>query len=71
MQPAIARYREFEILESRFHADVRVYVDATKRLDAYPPEDFKVVYEAAERAREAFENARAALNKHMAEHRCG
>jgi hypothetical protein len=71
MQPKPEVCPERAILESRFHADVRVYRDAIDRLDACPPKDFEVVYEAAERARLAFENARFALNRHIAEHGCG
>jgi hypothetical protein len=71
MQPAVAPCPERKILEARFHADVRVYCDAVYRLDSCPREDFNVVWEDAERARTAFENARAALNKHIAEHGCG
>jgi hypothetical protein len=71
MQPAPARCPEREILEARYHADVRVYLDAVYRLDSCPREDFNVVWEDAERARVAFENARAALNKHIGEHGCG
>jgi hypothetical protein len=71
MQPAPARCPEREILEARFHADLRVYCDAVNRLDSCSCEDFNVTYEAAERASLAFENACAALNKHIAEHGCG
>jgi hypothetical protein len=71
MQPAAAPCREREILEARFHADVRVYCDAVNRLDRCSPKDFSQVYEDAERAREAFENARIRLNRHIAEHECG
>jgi hypothetical protein len=71
MQPAPARCSEREILEARYHADVRVYLDAVYRLDSCSREDFNVVWEDAKRARTAFENARSALNKHIAEHGCG
>jgi hypothetical protein len=71
MQPAPARCPEREILEARYHADVRVYLGAAYRLDSCPRGDFDVVYEDAERARLAFENARARLNQHIAEHGCG
>jgi hypothetical protein len=71
MQPAPARCREREILEARYHADVRVYLNAAYRLDSCSREDFDVVYEDAERAKLAFENARARLNQHIAEHGCG
>jgi hypothetical protein len=76
MQPAAAGCPEREILEARFQADVRVYHDAINRLhDAintldFSSEDFNVVYEDAERARAAFENARAKLNTHIGEHGC-
>jgi hypothetical protein len=71
MQPAVAPCPERKILEARYHADVRVYWDAVYRLDSCPREDFDVTYEDAERARLAFEKARAALNRHRAEHGCG
>jgi hypothetical protein len=40
-------------------------------LDSCSREDFNVFWEDAERARVAFENALAALNKHIGEHGCG
>jgi hypothetical protein len=70
MQPAPARCTERKILEARYHADVRVYLDAVYRLDSCSRAYFNVVWEDAGRARLAFENARAALNKHIGEHGC-
>jgi len=71
MQPAPARCPERDILEARYHADVKVYLDAAKRLASCSPGDFKQVHEDAEGARVAFENARTALNNHIAAHGCG
>jgi len=70
MQPAPAKCAEREILEARFHADVRVYCDAIIRLDSCGPGEFDQTYEDAVRTREAFEHARAELNRHIAEHGC-
>jgi hypothetical protein len=71
MQPTAAPCREREILESRYRADFKVYREAFHKLDSCPPGDFNVVYEGGERARVAFENARARLNSHIAAHGCG
>ena len=71
MQPAAAPCREHEILRSRYRADLKVYIDATARLEPCPSEDFERAFKHAERARVAFENARDALNSHIAEHGCG
>jgi hypothetical protein len=59
MQPAAASYRERQVLESRFHADVRVYCDAVQKLESCPAKDFKLIYEAAERPTLAVEKARS------------
>jgi hypothetical protein len=69
MQP-VESCHEREVLEARYRTDVRAYCDALSRLYPYS-EDEPAVYEDVERARLAVENARAALDKHLAEHGCG
>jgi hypothetical protein len=71
MQPEAAACPQRDSLKARFHADFKVYREAVHQLDLCQPGDFNQVYEDAERARLAFENARAALNSHIAEHGCG
>ena len=61
---------EREILSGRFRADLKVYIDATERLEHATQEGFDSVYKDAEYARLAFERSRAALSAHIAEHRC-
>jgi hypothetical protein len=56
--------REHQILHGRLRADMRVYVDATRRLESCKPEDFDKIYELAESARLEFLKAREA-------HSCG
>ena len=71
MQPETAVCHERDSLKARLNADFKVYRDAVHQLDLCQPGDFNLVYEDAERARLAFENARIALNHHIAEHGCG
>jgi hypothetical protein len=69
MQRAL-RCREHQILHGRLRADVKVYVDATRRLEFCQQKDFEKTYEAAQSARLAFLNARKALALHVYAHRC-
>jgi hypothetical protein len=71
MQPKDGVCHERDTLKERFHADFKVYREAVHQLDLCQPADFNQVYEEAERARLAFEAARAALKSHLAEHGCG
>jgi hypothetical protein len=69
--PSVTQCDERAILHSRFRADLRVYIDATMALDnSSVGGSFEHAYEYAMRAREAFEQARKALNDHMAQHGC-
>jgi hypothetical protein len=63
-----ASCRECEVLKGRYRADLRVYIDATTRLEQCSPEDFKRTYDDAERARSSWERSRQAMNAHAAEH---
>jgi hypothetical protein len=70
MQAAPARCRELEILQARYRADLKAYIDATARLEPCPLEDWDQALVYADRARAAFGNARAVLNIHIAGHGC-
>jgi hypothetical protein len=61
---------EQRILSARYHADLKVYIEAATSLDSAVGEEFQASWENAERARVAFEDARALLLKHQAEHGC-
>jgi hypothetical protein len=69
VQPA-ASCMERDILRGRYRADLRVYIDAASRLEKASQEDFDIIYDEAERARTAWEQARERLNTHLAEHGC-
>jgi hypothetical protein len=58
------------ILEGRFHADLRVYVDCATTLGNLIGGDFEQGYKRAEYARIAFERSRSTLNEHLKEHGC-
>ena len=62
--------QEHQILHGRFRADLRVYVEITRRLESCQQKDFEMTYEAAEMARLAFLRAREALDVHIAQHGC-
>lgn len=62
--------QEREILRGRFRADLKVYIDSATRLENAGREEFESTHENAERARLAFLRSRAALDVHIAEHRC-
>lgn len=60
-----------ELLETRYRADLRVYLDAARRLDsALLSPDFSAAQEHANQARRAFEDARSRLKLHIKEHAC-
>jgi hypothetical protein len=61
---------EQRILSARYHADLKVYIESATSLDAAVGDEFQAAWENAERARTAFEDARALLLKHRAEHGC-
>src|SRR5215471_9952034 len=67
MQPKAEPCPEREVLESRFRADVRLYLDAVDRLGPASAADFKVLHEAAESARLEVQNLRLALKAHILE----
>ena len=71
MQPALAGCRERQILESRFRADVKLYLDLVNRLDPDSAKDFDTFYEAVATARLEVRDSLSALNAHIVEHRCG
>ena len=58
--------QERQILHGRFRADMRVYVEVTRRLESCHAKDFEKIYEVAESARIAFVTAREASNAHTA-----
>jgi hypothetical protein len=58
------------ILEGRFHADLRVYVDCANNLQDLLGAEFDSGYQRAEYARLAFERSRSILNEHLKEHGC-
>lgn len=60
-----------QILQDRMRADLRVYRQAVVALELEPsPEEFPVVHKNMERARLAYEAARATLEAHIAIHGC-
>jgi len=60
-----------QILHERMRADLRVYREAIVALELNPaPEDYPMVQKNAERARAAYEAARANLEAHIAVHGC-
>ena len=69
--PQVApRCQEHLLLHGRFRADMRVYVEVTRRLESCQQKDFEKTYEAAEMARLAFLRAREELAAHIATHQC-
>ena len=71
MQPAPAPCQERKILEGRYRADLKAYQSAVKALEhLLDKKDFKQTYQNAELARRAFEQARDALEVHIATHGC-
>ena len=76
MQPAKAQTcRSMEILRSRLHADVRVYMQAVQHLEAIAlgrstDNSFVKATHDVEVARVAFAAARKRLNEHIAAHGC-
>jgi hypothetical protein len=61
------------MLESRLHADVRVYMSAVQALEAQiggDEENFRKAVHDVRVAREAFTEARTKLNRHIASHGC-
>ena len=62
--------QEHLLLHCRFRADMRVYVEVTRRLESCQSKDFEKTYEAAEMARLAFLRAREALDVHITQHGC-
>ena len=69
MQPVGCRERQR--LESRFRADVRLYLALVNRLDPDSAKDFDAFYEAVANARLEVRDSLSALNAHIAEHGCG
>ena len=67
---AAATCKDMEVLESRWHADIRVYSDFAARLILHAGEDFEKAYQRAKRAKEAYEGARERLNQHASQHSC-
>ena len=64
------RCREHQILRGRLRADMKVYVDATRRLESCKTEEFEQIYQSAESARIAFLKAREVLAAHIIAHGC-
>jgi hypothetical protein len=72
MQPAPAECQERKILQGRYEADLKVYLSAVRSLEQpFNPKEFRQAYQNADLAKRAFENARDALNAHLAIHGCG
>jgi len=59
-----------DMLFRRYHADLRVYVDAAESLGEAIGANFPEVFRRADRARMAFERARSQLNEHTSRHYC-
>ena len=71
MQPAPAECQERKILEGRYRADLEVYQSAVKALEhLLDKKDFPQTYQNAELAKRTFEQAREALEIHIATHGC-
>jgi hypothetical protein len=79
MQPAPKRERPCKtktMLESRLHADVRVYMIAVQAIEAIAlrivghEAKFRKAVHDVHVSREAFIDARAKLNRHIASHGC-
>jgi len=73
MHPAEAAEpcKDRQILHDRMRADLRVYRQSVVALELEPaPEEFPRVHRDAERARLAYEAARATLDAHIAVHGC-
>jgi hypothetical protein len=60
--------RECELLKARLKADSRVYVIAARRLEDAVGSDFEAAYQDAERAREAYEDAKIRFEVHAGTH---
>jgi hypothetical protein len=77
MQPAKApSCKSLEVLRSRLHADIRVYMEAVQRLEAAALETgnehaFQKALRDVRVGRDAFIAARRQLNKHIAARGCG
>jgi hypothetical protein len=71
VQLALSSCQKCQILESRYHVDLRVYREALGKMELCAAERFQPAQIEAEFARAAFEDARAILNNHVAAHGCG
>jgi hypothetical protein len=74
MQSSQLRCSERNVLESRYRADLCVYVEAVTRLKDVAPNplgEFETLFDDLERARLVFERARETLNSHLEKHNCG
>jgi hypothetical protein len=58
------------MLARRYHADLRVYIDAAQSLGKAIGANFPEVFRRADRARIVFEKARYELNRHVNWHHC-
>jgi hypothetical protein len=68
--PSEAGCKERWVLNERYRADLRVYIDATASLDGLNGKNFEAAYKRAERAKAMFEKSRIALQEHITEHGC-
>ena len=60
------------ILKERYHADFRVYLEATRSLEsAVGTPAFRDKYEKVTRTQKVFEHSRDVLERHYNEHGCG
>ena len=67
----MAECQERKILEGRCRADLEVYLSAVNNLGTLlATQEFHQAYENAELAKRAYEQAREALDLHMAVHEC-
>jgi hypothetical protein len=71
MQSAPAACNERETLRERFRARLKVYRDATARVERCQSEDFNRASKYAERARLHVENTCTELDSHISSHGCG
>jgi hypothetical protein len=71
MRSASAVCNERKILKQRYRARLKVFFDATARLERCQSENFDRASKYAERARVALENTCTELDSHISTHGCG
>jgi len=60
------------ILKERYHADFKVYLEATRSLEStVNTPAFRETYERVTRSQKVFEHSKTELERHYQEHGCG